>query len=387
MVKVALVPCPAYEEAEAAVTAAVDLLGGIGAFFQPEEKILLKPNLLAKVGADAACTTHPAVFTAAAKLLRGHGYTHLTYGDSPGFGDPHKVAAACGIEEAAASLGIPLADFSGGQTVEFAEGAYAKHFILANGVLESDAILNLCKMKTHMLERITGAQKNIFGCVYGLNKGASHVKFPSATLFAEMLADLNRLVRPRLHIMDAVVAMEGNGPQSGSPRKMGLILASADPIALDTLFAMLVCLDPHLVPTNTVGASAGVGEDDPAKIEVCTPDGTLTPAEAAEKFGAPDFDVYRGSVDKGEIKHLRPFRRLIRRVPKIDEKRCIRCGVCVRSCPVPGGAVRFVKDGKPPRYDYGKCIGCYCCQEMCPQKAIYAYQNPIAKLADHKFKV
>lgn len=386
MVKVALVPCAAYEDAETAVKAAVDLIGGMDAFFKKGEKILLKPNLLAKATADAACTTHPAVFTAAAKLLLAGGHTDLAYGDSPGFGDPYKIAKSCGIADAADALGIRLADFTAGQTVEFPEGRHAQKFVLANGVLECDAILNLCKMKTHMLERITGAQKNIFGCVYGLNKGASHVKYPSATLFAEMLADLNLLLKPRLHVMDAVVAMEGNGPHSGHPRSVGLILASADPIAIDTLFAMLVRLDPRLVPTNTVGAAAGVGVGDPEKITVCTPGGELSAQAAAEKYGAPDFDVYRDAPDKGEVAHLRPFRRLIRRVPKINAALCVRCGVCVKSCPVEGGALHFVKEGQPPRYDYDKCIGCYCCQEMCPQKAIYAYQNPLTKIANHKFK-
>lgn len=136
-------------------------------------------------------------------------------------------------------------------------GTRAKSFVLANGVLDNDCVINLCKMKTHMLERITGAQKNIFGCVFGFNKGASHVAYPNAFDFAEMLADLNRLIRPRLHILDGIDAMEGNGPQSGTPKHMGVILASTDPVALDSLFASLIWLDPYLVPTNKTGEKRG----------------------------------------------------------------------------------------------------------------------------------
>lgn len=386
MVKVALVPCNDYKDAPSAVAAAIDLIGGVEDILKKEEALLLKPNFLTKCPPEKACTTHPAVFRGAAEYLLTHGYTHLSYGDSPGHGDTAAIAAECGVGAVAAELSIPLGDFSAGETATYPEGITEKEFILCNGVRAVDGIVNICKMKTHMLERITGAQKNLFGCVFGLNKGAAHVRHPNAVEFARMLADLVSLLPARLHIMDGVMAMEGNGPQSGTPIAMNVILASTDPIALDTVFASLVHLDPALVPTNVIGAARGLGVMDIAKIKVVTPKGDLTVAEAQAKYGNPDFTVYRGKEDRGEIKHLRPFRKLIRRVPKIKKDRCVACGICVRSCPVEGGALHFSKKGKPPVYDYDKCIACYCCQEMCPKEAIFAYQNPIAKIANIKFK-
>ena len=173
----------------------------------------------------------------------------------------------------------------------------------------------------------------------------------------------------------------------GKPKKMGVILASTDPVALDTVFASLVYLDPALVPTNVIGGARGIGESDAVKIEVVTPSGSITVAEAQEQYGDMDFDVYRASEDKGEIKYLKPFKKLLKRKPKIKKDLCIKCGVCVKSCPVPGRALHFKKKGKPPVYDYDKCIACYCCQEMCPKKAIYDYQHPITKIANIKFKI
>ncbi len=380
MARVALVKCDSYSDAEAAVKKALDLIGGVDDVIKKDEKLLLKPNFLAKCPPEKACTTHPAVFSGVAKYLLEKGYSSLSYGDSPGHGDTAAIARECGVMEAAQNLGIPLADFTGGKATPFEDGKVAKEFVIANAVLECDGIINICKMKSHMLERITGAQKNIFGCVFGLNKGASHVKYPNATAFAKMLADLNLMLKPRLHIMDAVVAMEGNGPQSGTPKKMGLILASTDSIALDTLFASLVYLDPSLVPTNKIGGEWGVGESDINNITVVTEDGEISISDAAKLYGAPDFDVYRGIEDKGEIKQLKFLKNVIKRKPKIKKDLCIACGICVKSCPVPGGALHFKKKGKPPVYDYKKCIECYCCQEMCPKKAIYAYQNPIVKV-------
>ena len=380
MAKVALVKCESYSDASAAAKKAIDLIGGVDSILKKEEKLLLKPNFLAKCPPEKACTTHPEVFRGVAEYLLENGYKNLSFGDSPGHGDTKAIAKESGVGEIADELKIPLADFTAGQTVKYPDGAVANEFVISNGVLECDGIVNICKMKSHMLERITGAQKNIFGCVFGLNKGASHVKYPNATEFAKMLADLNLMLKPRLHVMDGVVAMEGNGPQSGTPIGVGVILASTDSVALDTLFASLVYLDPMLVPTNKIGGERGVGESDIEKIEVVTEDGIITVKEAQEKFGIKTFDVYRGAEDKGEIKQLRLFKNIIKRKPKIKKNLCIACGICVNSCPVDGGALHFKKKGKPPVYDYKKCIECYCCQEMCPKKAIFAHQHPIAKI-------
>jgi len=89
-------------------------------------------------------------------------------------------------------------------------------------------------MKTHGFQRMTGAVKNQFGCIPGALKGEFHVKVPDASNFAKMLIDLNTYIHPRLYVMDGIIAMEGNGPRGGTPKKMNVILFSTDPIALDS---------------------------------------------------------------------------------------------------------------------------------------------------------
>ena len=367
----------------------VGLLGGVDRFLSKEEKILIKPNLLAKAPPERACTTHPSVFSAVCELLLSNGYGKLGYGDSSGgaYQNVRPVADACGIAAAADGLCVPLADFSRGVETAY-DGITAKSFVLCPAVLEYDAIVNVCKMKTHMLERITGAVKNLFGAVYGLNKGAAHVKYPNADEFAKMMADLNNMLRPRLHIMDGIVAMEGNGPQSGNPVRMNLLLASEDPVALDSVFCSLVHLDPELVPTNVRGSEYGCGVYRFDQIEVVTEDGVITPEEAGRIFGKADFDVYRGEEKNENIKYLRFLDPFIKKKLKINASLCVGCGVCVNSCPVDGGAVGFRKKGKRvPVYDHKKCIKCYCCQEMCPQKAIYLTKPIVERLTDRNWKI
>lgn len=387
--KVAVVFCDGYEQekVDAAVFRAVELLGGIDGLLKlpKNSSIVLKPNLLTKSHPDRACTTHPAVFKAVGKLLQMFGYCNLKYGDSPGLPVPkvEKIAEECGIKEAADELSIPLGEFERGTETAFPEGRVADSFVLCKEIADCDAVINICKMKTHQLERITGAMKNTFGCVYGFNKGAAHARFATAEVFGKMLADLNNLVKPILHIMDGIVAMEGNGPQSGNPKKMSLILASKDPVALDSVFCGLVDLKPELVPTNVSGTEQGVGTF--KDVQIITEEGMMIREEIFEKYGDKNFSVQRSSEYKGVLKPIRFLAPFLEKKPVVKKKKCVGCGICVSACPAGDKAIG-VKNGRAA-YDYSKCIKCYCCQEMCPKEAITVRKSLLAKIADRNWKI
>ena len=384
---VALIPLDTYDQprVDEAVSQGLALLGGVSAFIRPEEKVLIKPNLLARALPQKAITTHPAVFSAVCRALREAGCQHLSYGDSPGnpTTTPDKAADAAGITEAAARYQVEKADFASGSVVPFPQGHTARSFYLCRGVQETDALVNVCKMKTHALERITGAVKNLYGCITGVNKATGHAAFPNSEVFADMLVDLNRCVAPRLHIMDGVIAMEGNGPSSGTPTPMNVLLFSADPVALDAVFAHLIHLDPAEVPTCTYGQRRGLGVMDEARITVRTPAGDLTVAQARAQYGRRDFDVYRGTLQKGLLFKVMPLLPFLQHRPRVNRKKCIGCGVCEEACPVEEKAVHS-GNGQKAKYDYKKCIRCYCCQEMCPVKAIDVYRHPLTKLLSGK---
>ncbi|MBU0595105.1 DUF362 domain-containing protein, partial [Candidatus Bipolaricaulota bacterium] len=252
----ALVRCEDYDLdlVRGAVRRGLDLLGGAGQFASEGERIVLKPNLLVGRSPDRAVNTHPAVFRATAEAFVKTDAV-LTYGDSPGFGPLGSAAKRAGISEVADALAIPSADFSHGRSVSFADGRLIKQFTIANGALDADGLISLPKMKTHGLTRITGAIKNQFGCIPGVLKPEFHARLSNVDVFSQMLVDLNRLLRPRLYVMDGVVAMEGNGPQGGSPRPMSVLLFSSDPVALDAVVCRIVDLDPKLVLPIVYGQS------------------------------------------------------------------------------------------------------------------------------------
>lgn len=374
--KVAVVPCGSYEETEVyeAVKKGIDLLGGIEKFVKPQENILVKPNFLSAAPAERAVTTHPSVICAVLRILSEHGCGNVCYGDSPGSGSCKAAAEKLGLTPEN-TFGARAAEMAREVRVPFADGKTAKEFYFTEEAAQADAIISLCKMKTHALERVTGAVKNVYGLICGYRKAAGHVKFPNAVVFARMLADIHRCVKPRLHIMDGIVAMEGNGPGSGDPVPMNVLLFSQDPVALDTVFCRLIDLDPELVPTNTQGADLGIGTCDSGEIEIYMPDraDAVSFQELQQMFGNPKFDVDRKGTKRTLLGRYSQIMTALAKRPRIDRNLCIRCGVCVEHCPVPGKAVTF-KNGKqePPVYDYKKCIRCYCCQEMCPRHAITA---------------
>lgn len=363
--RVALVRCESYEQeaVDAAVARGVTLLGGARQFVRPGEHILLKPNLLIGASPESAITPHPAVFAAVARCLLDAG-ARLSYGDSPGAGPLAWTARRAGFAAIAEAMSITLADFSNGKTVSFPDGQLIKQFTIASGVLEADGLVSLPKLKTHGLMRLTGAVKNQFGCIPGLLKGEFHARMPDQERFAQMLVDLNRLLRPRLYVMDGIVAMEGNGPRNGDPRPLSVLLFSSDPIAIDATACRIIDLDPALVPTITWGERWGLGQASAVELV----------GDPLESFVAPDFVVnrQRGSTTGRPGLVSRLVKNWVVPRPAVRPQRCTRCGTCVRVCPVNPKAIDFADNERsvPPRHDYRRCIRCYCCQELCPENAI-----------------
>jgi uncharacterized protein (DUF362 family)/NAD-dependent dihydropyrimidine dehydrogenase PreA subunit len=363
---VALVACHSYDEdaVRDAVKEGLRLLGGAGQFLSGEEKVLLKPNVLRGDDPDLCVATHPAVLKAVAQELRKIS-PRTSYGDSPGSGNPSAHMKKSGLGSAADEIGLSLADFENGREITFRDSPFTKKFPIARGVLAHDALISLPKLKTHMLTRFTGAVKNQFGCIPGPAKKGYHVKIPDVHDFSRMLVSLTLSLKPRLYIMDGIMAMEGNGPGGGDPIAMNALLFSADPLALDAVACMLIDLSPENVPTMQPGLQWGLGTFMSDEIEIL--------GDGVHGLRNGDFNI-----DRGPLKNPIPegivsfFKNIMTPRPVIDRDACRRCGVCVEACPVDPKAVDWHSGRKdrPPSYRYTRCIRCYCCQELCPEGAI-----------------
>lgn len=366
--KVALVRCLTYDEDEvfAAVRSGIDLLGSPDAFTAANEQILLKPNVLAGDPPDRCVCTHPAILKAVGRVFQST-TPSLSYGDSAAHGDSLPNLTTAGLTTVAEEIGLKVADFDRGQQVDFPDSPQAKRFLIANGVRAADGIVSLSKLKTHMVTRMTGAVKNLYGCIPGQTKRRYHFTYPNAFAFSQMLVALNLMLKPkvRLHIMDGVMAMEGNGPRNGDPVHIGVLLFSTDPVALDTVMCNLIELNPMRVPTSGSGGRWGLGTYKMEEIDV------VGDSLSAARPGG--FMVRRGPVrDLSPQGILSIIDNLIAQRPVLNTRRCVRCGQCVEACPVQPKALDWHDGDKkqPPTYKYIRCIRCYCCQEICPEGAI-----------------
>jgi len=357
------------------------LMGGAKRFVKAGEKIVLKANLLREARPDQAVCTHPAVVAAAGKLAREAGAVPMI-ADSPGGGYRYnaktleKIYRTSGMLQAANQAGIEINRDTSSRPVSYAAGVLTKHFDIITPVFEADAVFNLCKMKTHLFTVMTGAVKNLFGVIPGLIKTGYHAKLHDSARFAGMLLDLAQYLAPRLTIMDAVLAMEGDGPGSGDPRQVGLLLGSANPLALDVVAGEIMGIDRTENPIIMEAERRALSPNRIEEIDVVG-------ASLAE-VKIPDFKRSRVSAGSLGLQSMPWYQRLLEPVfknaftvrPRVIWDRCIGCGTCIEGCPVE--AVSFVNERA--LIDDDKCIRCYCCHELCPEEAIGLFSSWLYQL-------
>jgi len=369
---VALVQCSSYEETEitTALNRGFSLLGGSEQFFPKNKNVILKPNLLYGSEPEKAIITHPAIFKGCAQIALSH-KAQVGYGDSSALNATKAGLKKSGYPEIARELTITHHNFEKAIEVSHPHGLITKRLTLSEPAVHCDILISLSKCKTHGLTLFTGAVKNQYGCVPGLTKGHYHAQHPNVYNFSKLVVDISTFLKPALYIMDAVVAMEGNGPGSGDPRPLNCILMSTDPVALDATACRIIGIPPEHVTTTQPGEESGLGVWQEEKIRVL---GDSIESLKPANFNAattPPIGVSTKGI-RGMIKNL------MTRRPHITRSKCIKCGKCIASCPVEPKAVNWNKNNRkqPPRYNYNRCIRCFCCHEICPEKAI-TIQTPL----------
>lgn len=316
--------------------------------------VLLKPNILGAVPPERAVNTHPSVVAGAIEAAERRGAARVMVGDNSGmrvYGSNEHAATVAGIRQVAGDRYVNL----GASPVKVAvDSAFADRLAVSREVLECDVLVSLPKMKTHVATGITGAVKNTYGHLVGGEKTWLHRQAQGPANFAAAVLDVYQVRPPDLVVMDAVVAMEGQGPSGGRPRDVGRLLASTDAVALDTVMASMMGIEPRAVPYLRLAEAKGLGT---ARLDAIDVDG---PFEVVPDFKAPGISMGFGTWVSRVATYLFVTQ------PQVRRGKCVKCGSCAKACPVE--AITMTDQG--PVIDYATCISCFCCHEMCRYEAM-----------------
>ncbi len=371
---VAAVRCADYEmeTVQAALHGLLAPLGGMAAFVRPGERIALKPNILLGSAPEMAIATHPMVTAAVALAVKEAG-GHPVVVESPGMGVAHakvpirRAFRKAGYTEAAERYGFELEIDTDWEMVSNPEGRLAKRVEVLSGIRRADGVINLAKFKTHMFMTFTGATKNLFGVIPGLNKAGYHARLAEPEQFADMLLDVAYLVGPRLSIVDGILAMQGDGPGTrGIPRHLGLLVAGTDPVTVDVACCRIAGISAAAVPVLSVARERGLWSGNEVEVDTL---GVPVEALRVDNFVKPGNYKGMGVGPGGSLDRvLRPILRRFNRMPRPKAGRCTLCRICEEACPA--RAITMDKEVRAAKVDESLCIRCYCCHEVCPSAAI-----------------
>ncbi|HNX74072.1 MAG TPA: DUF362 domain-containing protein [Candidatus Rifleibacterium sp.] len=372
--KLSIQKCSSYgqPEVQKALEALLAPLGGIGAFVKQGQQVLIKPNMLTCKEPERAATTHPAVIEAVASLCVAAGATVLI-GDSPPavFGRSEEFWEKTGFAGAAERSGARLICFESEPKAPikfFTSGREVTAHVVKT-LFMVDVVINLAKMKTHNLTRITGAVKNLFGLIPGFAKAQWHKTFPAAEEFSDFIADFAHQVPVTLNIMDGIEGMDGQGPAGGRVVQCGVLLASTSPVAVDLGFCQLIGFDPGEVPTLRRCRSLNWGPKSFADL-----DAVGCPVKEAL---IKDFNVPRTPPISLIPRFIINFvRKLVWTGPALLPGICIKCGRCKKICP----ADAIIISDTGAVFNRERCISCFCCMEVCPVEAIEMQSSPLLEL-------
>ena len=364
--EVLVVPCKSYDkkDVEQAYTKIFE-------YFESEtfsgKSVYIKPNVLRGDKPERASTTHPEIIYPVAKYFNDINCNVLC-GDSPNFITVKQlidsIYRTTGIAQVIENASGKMDNSANGTTVT--GGKYLPKFKMLTNILNSDIVINMGKAKTHSFTGYTGAVKNLFGVIPGPIKGEMHLVNPNARAFSNVMIDICETVNADLHIVDAVIGMEGPGPSSGTPKRLGAIVVGTNPYAVDEVVVELM----------------GINKSSVEQINLARHRGLTKPIDEIKIIGADLNSIKKNYIPfKDAVISVASYWKVLsfilpknlfmraKKKPYIQDN-CIACGICAEACPP-----KAIKIKDIAIINYSKCIKCYCCQELCPAKAIVIGKN------------
>ena len=369
----------------------------VGEIFKEYEEILpiskkslifIKPNLNANMNALTGNTTDLRLLAAVIEELKGRGYLNIRIGEGTNSGyyrNNISVISRLLVDKLAAYYDVDIIDlnYSEKHEIEFADGIKAS---VAKDVIDADFLINLPKLKTHFEAGMSVCLKNLMGTLVGQeNKKKTHKSL------ARNIIHINEYVKPDLHIVDGLIAMEGLGPTRGTPIKTDLLIAGTDPYLIDLVCARIARFDYKKVKTLKAAEDLGrltpqhhayVKGQDIGRFEkefappVAGPLATFIHHPSRQKYflairNTRFFNYLCSTKLAGKILYATGLRQDVFIDDEMDCKslavnmdKCTKCDKCEQYCPI---GIKLPDDLEK---EGNGCIGCLYCYLVCPENAI-----------------
>lgn len=256
---------PDEHQIDALVRKAVALSGGLDDLVSKGDTVIIKPNLVAPASPDQGATTDYRICRSLADQVIEHGAKPII-AEGSAIGADTEESFKASRYDVLRSLGYDVLDLKTAKTIKVPvpKGTAVTELSIPEVVMKADAIINVPKMKTHDQALATLCIKNMKGILPDTLKKKFHTTFG----VFRAVAELNTVVRPALNVVDGIIGQEGLGPVFGTPVKMGLVIAGRDPVAVDTITALVMCIDPEKMETSKHAAQLGLGTMDLDLIDV-----------------------------------------------------------------------------------------------------------------------
>lgn len=234
--------------------------------------VFIKPNVVIGVPARDSVTTEPRFISGLIELLKERGVSKLYVGDSSaGYIPSQETFRTTGMADAVLNAGGELVDLDATAErveIELPDSDILGRLSVPRKALEADFLINFGKLKTHRIgNSITCCVKNWVGFI------AQDVRLKyHQTRFPKLVSELHRSLPEDLCFGDAVIVGEGDGPDLSQPQFLGVLLASNDPVALDSVGADLLSISTSDLLFPWTAYLDGIGEILRDQIQIIGPD-------------------------------------------------------------------------------------------------------------------
>jgi uncharacterized protein (DUF362 family) len=338
------------------------------------DTVLIKPNFVTARPAESCVNTHPLFIKALAELLYERG-AKIQIGDSPAVMKGSDVAKKLGLLELLSPYNAKFIDFTGAVTPKFSNNSsqnfHFKQIKLASEIFEVDHLINAAKLKSHAQMGVTLCTKNLFGCVTGHRKTQWHYHTGrDLDIFAQLLIEIALASNAKLHLLDGIWAMAGNGPTNGYKIEPNVILASKNSLSLDRVVLEIVNKNPNVFPMFRAAEKMGLHDSiNLSNIKIL---GSMPEESRLESFEMPKLKNLKFTNNALIQKLIASF---VDQKMTVDHTSCIKCKKCIDQCPA-----KAMTLSDKVIINHNICIRCCCCQEICPVGALALKDSTIGNL-------